>query len=498
MKESKIACPKCGGHILVPKEIAGQVVACPHCGESILLPKSKFPVAWIVAGVLGFVIICLAGALFLLHKPQQTIKTVLIVDNSATPTTASQNNTGSKNQADGVEDSADVQGIKNVCKDFYSALNSQDTQGIQDLLPESCRSVLTTEDLKKIINPYWGNYQLISLVSAKFQDGATGKRATVMIKRSAQQSGRVEEVNRQYKFIKDANGWRIFLEDDLKDALASRFMKSGFSGDVKKIIQILRDGDPFTKWDQNDTNVLATVFKSSQGQSPVFPWDIQFKIVNNKVDKFSLAFDFTLKNNSTEIWESPYLEFQLKRAGKILFSGNALLSNIQPGQEAQGDTSFFIKDPLQDSAKFDLDVSYSMAGKQFSLVQNLPVDFKVQKLTESVKFDVVKKSFDITKSDNGDSMLVARVDYRVKNVGHDPLKQVQLKFVWSSLNGEVVDQTTEYVVGYGDLPLAPQQIKSGFVQCGKGYLDRRVPVKVDIYLEDDERHWPLIKGLLVQ
>jgi hypothetical protein len=111
---------------------------------------------------------------------------------------------------------------------------------------------------------------------------------------------------------------------------------------------------------------------------------------------------------------------------------------------------------------------------------------------------VVKKSFDITKSDSGYDMLVARVDYRVRNVGRDPLKQVQLKFVWSSLSGEVLDQTTEYVVGYGDLPLAAQQIKSGFVHCGTGYTARRVPVKVDIYLEDDERHWPLYKALLVQ
>ena len=62
MKESKIACPKCSGHILVPKEIAGQVAACPHCGESILLPKSKLPIAWIVTGRLIIILICLAGA----------------------------------------------------------------------------------------------------------------------------------------------------------------------------------------------------------------------------------------------------------------------------------------------------------------------------------------------------------------------------------------------------------------------------------------------------
>jgi hypothetical protein len=88
--------------------------------------------------------------------------------------------------------------------------------------------------------------------------------------------------------------------------------------------------------------------------------------------------------------------------------------------------------------------------------------------------------------------------YRVRNVGREPLKRVQLKFVWSSLSGEVLDQTSEYVVGYGDLPLAAQQIKSGFVRCGIGYTGRRVPVKVDIYLEDDERHWPLITGLVLQ
>ncbi len=122
----------------------------------------------------------------------------------------------------------------------------------------------------------------------------------------------------------------------------------------------------------------------------------------------------------------------------------------------------------------------------------------MQKLTDLVKFEVVKKSFDITKSDSGEDMLVARVDYRVTNVGREPLNRVELKFVWSSSSGEVLDQTTEYAVGYGDLPLASQQKKSSFVHCGKGYTLRRVPVKVDIYLEDGERHWPLYKALLVQ
>lgn len=132
------------------------------------------------------------------------------------------------------------------------------------------------------------------------------------------------------------------------------------------------------------------------------------------------------------------------------------------------------------------------------LVTNLPIDVKVEKLTEAVNWEVVRMTFDTTKSTSGEEILVARLDYRVKNVGRNPIKRLNLKFVWFSSNGEVWDQTTEYLVGYADLPLAPQQVKIGFVHCGKGYAYRRVPVKVDIYLEDGEQHLPLQKGLIVQ
>ena len=198
-------------------------------------------------------------------------------------------------------------------------------------------------------------------------------------------------------------------------------------------------------------------------------------------------------------WESPGLSLELKHAGKVILDQFELLSSVGAGSEVSRETSFFLKNPLQETTRYELDVSYKLAGQdKCFLVVNEPVEFKVQKLTELVKFEVVRKLFDITKSDSGDDMLVARVDYRVTNVGQKPLKQVEVKFVWSSLNGEIIDQRTEYPVGYGDLPLASKQTKTGFVQCGKGYILRRVPVKVDIYLEDGEQHWPLQKGLLVQ
>jgi hypothetical protein len=500
MAESKTSCPKCAGHVAFPKEMAGQVAACPHCGESILLPKSKLPMAWLVAGICGFIIICLASALVWEHLPKKAAKNNRPVENQIANPAVSQSQPVARSQGETVEDSEDVQAMKNLCKDFYNAVNNHDAKALQDSMSASCRSALTTEDVKDLMDDNH-KYEFIGLESVRFQNGALGKCGVANARRAIQGSGNIEEGRREFKFIKESEGWKLFRDQEIMDAIVRRFIKSGFTDQVKSNIKLLRDGDPFGAWDKNDTNALAVVFKLSKLSSwgkPIFPWDIQFTITSNKVDKYSIGLDFTVQNKSSQVWESTYLQFQLKRNGKVVSSGNASLQNVRSGQEIQSDTSFFLTDGLQDTSKFSLDVFYSLAGKDCPLVQDLPVEFKVRKLTELVKFEVVKKSFDITKSDSGDDMLVARVDYRVRNVGRDPLKQVQLKFVWSSLSGEIKDQTTEYVVGYGDLPLAPQQIKSGFVQCGKGYIGRRVPVKVDIYLEDDERHWPLITGLILQ
>jgi len=51
MADAKTSCPKCGGHITFPKELAGQETSCPHCGESILLPKPKRAIAWAITSV---------------------------------------------------------------------------------------------------------------------------------------------------------------------------------------------------------------------------------------------------------------------------------------------------------------------------------------------------------------------------------------------------------------------------------------------------------------
>jgi hypothetical protein len=66
-------------------------------------------------------------------------------------------------------------------------------------------------------------------------------------------------------------------------------------------------------------------------------------------------------------------------------------------------------------------------------------------------------------------MLSARINYRVKNISSDPIQSLDVKCVWYSLNGEQLDQSTEYVIGYGDVPFGAGQFKTGFIRCGKGY-----------------------------
>lgn len=73
MKEAKISCPKCGGHLVFLKELAGQEAPCPHCNESILLPKTKPATVWIFATVFIFAIVCVASILVWKHPAKHEV-----------------------------------------------------------------------------------------------------------------------------------------------------------------------------------------------------------------------------------------------------------------------------------------------------------------------------------------------------------------------------------------------------------------------------------------
>jgi len=76
MPESKIICPKCGGHVAFPKEIAGQAATCPHCQEPIILGPKPRALLWTTIGV-GFVCAVAGSATLFWHMGRGTTSHVL-------------------------------------------------------------------------------------------------------------------------------------------------------------------------------------------------------------------------------------------------------------------------------------------------------------------------------------------------------------------------------------------------------------------------------------
>jgi hypothetical protein len=268
---------------------------------------------------------------------------------------------------------------------------------------------------------------------------------------------------------------------------------------VNADIQLLRDGDPFVVLDSNNTNAFEAIYKFDQGQVAVFPWDVEFAVTSNKIDRMMLVLNYSIRNKSSMAWTSPLLEFGLKQNGKIVLTGNDLLPNVQPGQQLERSTSFFLSAEPQQTVKYDLDVNSSGGfEKRIPLIQNIPLNFKAHAVLELAKLEGLSTQFDVATSEDFRDMLSARINYRVKNISSKPIEHLDVKCVWYSLNGEQLDQSTEYVVGYGDVPLGVGQFKTGFVRCGNGYRNARVPVKVDVYVESGDKRSLVYKGLLVQ
>ena len=496
MKESKISCAKCSGHIVFPNELAGQEIACPHCGESILLPKLKSKTTWVVAGVFAFIIVCFALALvFELGKKRGATRST---ESTNLPAKVQQDESAQKISGQ-PENSEDDEAIKVLCKQFYDGLNSQDANALYNLIAASCQKALSVEDMKKLFDG-GAKYEFESVDSVKYQSSALGMAAMAKVKRSMQDSrSGTQEGWRNLKFIKESNGWRLFRDEDVMDKMVAGF-KGAFSDEIKADIQLLRDGDPFDVWDKNNTNVFEAVFKTNQKQAGIFPWDFEFNVESNKIDGYTLALNYSVRNNSSDTWVSPLLEFDLKLNSKVVLSGNDLLPDISAGRKIFRDTSFFLAGEPQQTTKYTLDVYCPIGFPQKSILiaQNVPLEFKVQQTSELAKLEIVSTQFDTATSEDFRDMLSARINYRVKNISAEAIKSLDIKCVWYSQTGEQLDQSTEYIVGYGDVPLGVGQFKTGFIRCGKGYTNARVPVKVDIYLESGEKRSLVVKGLLIK
>ncbi len=237
-------------------------------------------------------------------------------------------------------DRQDLEEMQNLCGTFYNALNNQDTKALLEIMSDSCRAGLTPEALRKLCEGGI-KYEFIDLESARFQKSPLGLCAVAKVKRTVQVSiGRIQEGWREFKFIKESGHWKVFRTEEIMERLVSHFIESGFTVELKQNIETLREGDPFGSWDANDTNVVAAAFKLTQGEAPIFPWEIKFVTAGTKVDRRSLGIDFSLRNLSSRIWDSPFLEFHLKDKGKVVSRGTALLRNVPSGQEIESEISF--------------------------------------------------------------------------------------------------------------------------------------------------------------
>lgn len=496
MTENKVSCPKCEGNISFPTEMAGQTVPCPHCGESILLPKPKFPVVWIAVAALGLMVVLLVSALMWrsFSKPPNSSRQT---PEPSSATGGPSEEAAVENSALGSQDPADMAAMNNICREYYHALNNRNSKAIHGLLSDSCRAIVPVEAFDRL-HQDGSKFDFIVVESTRVQAGPLGLCAIARAKRRQHGFGGTTEGWKDFRFIKDASGWKLFRSEEITDAIEAEFVKFGFTDAAKANIRLLRNGDPFGSWDRNDTNVLASIFKLNHGDVPVFPWEFQFTISTNKVDRFSIGFDFNVRNTSPHQWKSPSLRFDLKSSGKVFVTDTAFLRDVYPGTEINGNASFFVKEALQETTKFDLDVYCSFNGKDYPLAKNLPIEFKIQKPGEQIKFEVVRTSFDLARTVDLDDMWSARIDYRVRNVGSLPVKDLKLKCVWSLMNGEILDQSSDYLVGYGDVPLSAGQAKSGFIRCGKGYTRAKVPVKVDVYLESDDKRSLVVRSLTIR
>ena len=495
MSDLKISCPNCGGHVTYPKEIAGQAAACPHCQQPMVLGSKSRAMLWTALGVaLTCAVLGIAALFWHLGKrtaasdpvnrpPRETTKVFDRKQNApATEATASE----------------DDKAIAALCRAWYERSNEKDFDSMRQMLAGPCKPVLSAAVLE---NSFKGgaSFRFLGVDSIAYSDSAAGKLAKARIRRAVLSATSESEGVRELKCLKERDGWKLFRDFEWMQELVADFERSGFSDKLGANVRSFCTSAPFEKWPPNETNAFEKIYETVYDHpNEVFPWNLAVTVETNYTESWMLKIGFSVRNNATHLWENGGLDFDLKQGGKVVLTDFALLPNVPAGTDIRKEASFLLKNELRETTHYDLDLLYTLNRQKCRIASNIPLDFKVQKLTEAVKLEIVGRSFATTKNTAQEDMLVARVDYRVRNIGKEPLKTVQFKFVWFSLNGELVDQTTEYAVGFGDLPLAPQQTKSGFTHCGVGSSYRRVPVKVDIYLEDGEKHWPLYKGMQVQ
>ena len=204
---------------------------------------------------------------------------------------------------------------------------------------------------------------------------------------------------REFKCVKEPDGWKLFRDFEWMSQIVSDFERSGFTEPLRTNVHLFCASNPFDKWSPNETNAFEKIYGTVyEGGREVFPWNLALTVETNYIDGCMLKVVFSIHNHADHPWENGELDLDLKQGGKVVLNTFELLPPVGAGSEVRHEASFFLKGPPQESTRYDLDVSYTLNRQKCQIASGIPVGVKVQKLTESVKVEVVGKSFDTTKN----------------------------------------------------------------------------------------------------
>ena len=338
MSELKIACPKCGGHVEFPKEMAGQAANCPHCQEAIILGPRRRLLLW---SLLSFLFLCVivGSAAALWHLGKGRAAPVLLQRPQLTKASEKKETAGPPEAAASEDDRA----IETLCRAMYDGCTQRNFASMHQLLTTSCRAAVTAAELGDAFSAGGATYRFVALESITYPEGASGRLARARFRRAVFDTNGESEGEREFKCVKQPEGWRLFRDAEWAEKILTQFARSGFSEEVRTNVQNFCVSNPFEKWPANVTNAFEKMYESvRQETSVVFPWNLAFSVTTNYVQGNLLKLGFSVRNEAAHAWEIPGLRLELKQNGKVVLEGFQLLSRLGAGTEVRREEFFFL------------------------------------------------------------------------------------------------------------------------------------------------------------
>jgi hypothetical protein len=303
MAESKINCPKCGGPIAFPRDLAGQAATCPHCEEPIILGAKPRMLLWTM---IGLVFVCAVVGSAMLFWRMGRAKT----DSPLRPSTQATKvfeKPEPPNIAEGAV-SDDDRAIEALCRAMYDRSNEKDFDALYQLIATPCKVQLTAADLGNSFTSGGASYRFISIESITYLDGPSGKLAKARVRRMAQNNTDEAEGVREFKCIKESDGWKLFRDQEWTQKILSEFVQVGLSDMVQSNVQQFCSSNPFDKWPANVTNAFEKIYGDLYpGTKAVFPWNLNFSVITNHLEGGFLNLGYSILNDSDHDWDNARL-----------------------------------------------------------------------------------------------------------------------------------------------------------------------------------------------